>query len=114
MGRILSYPGVTDIAVLAMIVIFLTRTNLAVATVCILAISLFRVGFYVAFSRAPHRLTTKRASIKILLMILPIPYLLMRSAPMDWRSLIALYISISTFVEFSFITVKWILARRLK
>lgn len=114
MGRILSYPGITDIAVLAMIVIFLTRTDLAVATVYILAISLFRVGLYVAFSRAAHRLTTKRASIKVLLIILPIPYLFVRSVPMDWRSLIALYISISTFVEFSFITVKWLLARRLR
>jgi hypothetical protein len=114
MKRFLIYPGLMDMLVVALIVYLFSGVDVLLAVSYISIIAVIRLIFYVAFSGSDLRISEKRMIIKLLLFLMPVPYVLLRIPVVDWRTIIALYVSISTVLEFILVALKFYYTRRFK
>ncbi len=114
MKKIAAYPGFLDFVIVVFFICLFSGAEIFVIVFYMFFSLMFRMAFYVVFSDLNLRVSEGRMMIKLLLFLMPIPYVFLRLPIVDWRTIIALYITISTVFEFVFLLLKFYCVRRFK
>lgn len=114
MKKLSIYPGFTDVLAIFILVYFLSGMDKWTVFFYISVVAAFRIALYVVTPGHDLRISHKRLLIKLVLFVLPIPYVLLQLPLFDWRTVVAVYISATTLYEFVFTALKFYFTRRFR